>query len=91
MSDEEKKIYASLVKETKEKLKELVSEDFSRNKMEILTLLTRLRQVCIDPKIIFDNYNKTSSKIENLVNVVKEAVSNTNGTICSIYSLSTTT
>lgn len=76
LSDEEKKIYASLVKETKEKLEELVSEDFSHNKMEILTLLTRLRQVCIDPKIIFDNYNRTSSKIENLVNVVREAVDN---------------
>ena len=47
-----------------------------RNKMQILTLLTRLRQVCIDPKIIFDNFKKTSSKVEHLTDVVKEAVSN---------------
>ena len=76
LSDEEKKIYAALVKETKEEMEELVSAGFSKNKMQILTLLTRLRQVCIDPKIIFDNYNKTSSKIEHLIDVVKEAVSN---------------
>ncbi len=76
LSDEEKKIYAALVKETKEEMEELVSAGFSKNKMQILTLLTRLRQVCIDPKIIFDNFNKTSSKIEHLTDVVKEAVSN---------------
>ena len=76
LSDEEKKIYAALVKETKEEMEELVSDGFSKNKIEILTLLTRLRQVCIDPKIIFDNYNKTSSKIEHLIDVVKAAVSN---------------
>ena len=76
LSDEEKKIYAALVKETKEEMEELVSAGFTKNKMQILTLLTRLRQVCIDPKIIFDNFNKTSSKIEHLTDVVKEAVSN---------------
>ena len=71
-----KRRYTQLVKETKEEMEELVSAGFSKNKMQILTLLTRLRQVCIDPKIIFDNYNKTSSKIEHLIDVVKEAVSN---------------
>ncbi len=76
LNDEEKKIYAALVKETKEEMEKLVSDGFSKNKMVILTLLTRLRQVCIDPKIIFENYDKTSSKIENLIKVIKEAVSN---------------
>ncbi len=76
LNEDEKKIYAALVKETKNEMEELVSEGFSKNKMQILTLLTRLRQVCIDPKIIYDNYNKTSSKIEHLIDVVKEAISN---------------
>ena len=44
--------------------------------MQILTLLTRLRQVCIDPKIIFDNFTKTSSKINHLIDVVSETISN---------------
>ena len=39
-------------------MEELVSRGFTKNKIQILTLLTRLRQVCIDPKIIFDNFNK---------------------------------
>ena len=76
LSEEEKKNYASLVKDTKDKMEDLVSDGFAKNKMLILTLLTRLRQVCIDPKIIFENYHKTSSKIENLIKVIKEAVTN---------------
>ena len=76
LSLEEKKIYAALVKETKDEMEELVKGGFAKNKMQILTLLTRLRQVCIDPKIIFDNFKKTSSKVEHLTDVVKEAVSN---------------
>ena len=76
LTEEEKKIYASCVKDAKDKMEELVSDGFTKNKMLILTLLTRLRQVCIDPKIIFENYDKPSSKIENLVKIVKEAVSN---------------
>ena len=76
LNDEEKKIYASLVKETKDEMENLIGESFSKNKIQILSLLTKLRQVCIDPKIIFDNYTKTSSKIEHLIDVVKEAIDN---------------
>ena len=76
LSEEEKKIYAALVKKTKEEMEELLKGGFTKNKMQILTLLTRLRQVCIDPKIIFDNFKKPSSKIEHLIEVVKEAVAN---------------
>ena len=39
-------------------------------------MLTRLRQICIDPALIFDNYKKESSKITELVKLVEEIVSN---------------
>ena len=76
LSEEEKKIYAALVEQTKKEMEELIKAGFTKNKMQILTLLTRLRQVCIDPKIIFDNFTKTSSKINHLIDVVSEAISN---------------
>ena len=52
------------------------AEGFSKARFEILKLITRLRQICIDPKIVYDNFNMTSSKIENLLKVVKEVVDN---------------
>ena len=57
-------------------MEELLKGGFAKNKILILSLLTRLRQVCIDPKIAFENYKGSSSKIENLMNVVKELISN---------------
>ena len=41
-----------------------------------MQLLTKLRQICIDPKIVFENYTGGSSKIEYLVNLVKEIIAN---------------
>lgn len=76
LSEEEKKIYASLVQDTKKQMEELVKTGFNKNKMQILTLLTRLRQVCIDPRIIFDGYKKPSSKIIHLLEVIKESIKN---------------
>ena len=75
LSDEEKKIYAALIKQTQDEMEELLKGGFAKNKILILSLLTRLRQVCIDPKIVFENYKGSSSKIENLMNVVKELIS----------------
>ena len=44
----------------------------------ILRLLTRLRQIAIDPSIIFDNYDYGSSKIDTLLDVLEEVISNNN-------------
>lgn len=76
LTDAEKKIYAALIQQTKEEIDELLKGGFSKNKILILSLLTRLRQVCINPKIVFENYEGSSSKIEHLLNVTKELISN---------------
>ena len=44
----------------------------------ILKLLTRLRQIAIDPSILFDNYDYGSSKIDTLIDVIEESISNNN-------------
>lgn len=77
LKDEQKKLYAKLVEETKKEMDEIVaSEGFSKARFKILELLMRLRQVCIDPSIIYDNYAGGSAKIEEAVRVVKEVVGN---------------
>ncbi len=77
LKDEQKKLYAKLVEETKKEMDEIVaSEGFSKARFKILELLMRLRQVCIDPSIIYDNYDGGSAKIEEAVRVVKEVIGN---------------
>ncbi len=77
LDEEQKKLYAAEVKYANEEMDKLISNGgFTKNKMIILSLLTRLRQICIDPRIIIENYKGGSAKIENLIKIVKEVVSN---------------
>lgn len=77
LSEEEKKIYASEVKRVKKQMEETIEEEgFLKARFEILKLLIRLRQLCISPKIVYDNYHDNSSKFENLMKVVKEVIDN---------------
>lgn len=77
LSEKEMKLYMAEVSRVKKEMDNAIkAEGFSKARFEILKLITRLRQICIDPKIVYDNFNLTSSKIENLLKVVKEVVDN---------------
>lgn len=77
LTEEQKKIYAAEINQANDKMNHLIANGgFNENKMIILSLLTRLRQICIDPSIILSNYEGSSSKIENLIKIIKELISN---------------
>ena len=79
LGESQKKLYASLVDKTKKELDELIqTEGFTKSRFKILELLTRLRQCCIHPGIIYDNYKGDSSKIEEVIKVIKESIDNDN-------------
>ena len=73
LKEEQKKIYAAEVLSVEEKMNEMISNGgFAKSKMMILSLLTRLRQICIDPGIVLEDYTGGSSKLENLIEILKE-------------------
>lgn len=73
----QKELYAGLVEKTKIEMDDLINkEGFTKARFEILKLLTRLRQICIDPKIIFDNYKGKSTKIVETIKVINELKEN---------------
>ncbi len=77
LNEEQKKIYAAEVKYANDEMTKLVeSGGFTKNKMMILSLLTKLRQICISPEITIKDYHGGSSKIENLIKIIKEQVIN---------------
>ena len=51
-------------------------EGFTKAKFKILQLLTKLREICVDPSLIFENYNSESAKIEELLKIVEETKAN---------------
>ncbi len=49
-------------------------EEFSKNKLAILAELTRLRQICCDPSLCFDNYRGESAKLEACMELIMSAI-----------------
>lgn len=77
LNEEQKKYYAAEVKYVNNEMTKLIqSGGFTKNKMMILSLLTKLRQLCIDPQICIENYKGGSAKIENLIEQIKGIVEN---------------
>ncbi len=77
LSTEQKKLYASEVKRVQTEMDNLIqAEGFTKARFMILQLLTKLRQLCIDPRILFTNYKGESTKIENLLKIVQELIEN---------------
>ena len=74
---EQKKLYAAQVEKTKKEMDEMIKEEgFQKAKFKILQLLTKLRQICIEPKLLYENYNGGSCKIDNLITTVKTLIKN---------------
>ena len=77
LTKEQKKIYAAQVRKTNKEMEELIGrEGFTKARFKILQLLTRLRQICIDPSIILENYTGGSAKMDYLVPLIEEIVAN---------------
>ncbi|MFC3773020.1 SNF2 helicase associated domain-containing protein [Paenibacillus sp. GCM10012303] len=73
---EQKKLYAAyLAKLQKEALKHLSEASFHKNRIKILAGLTRLRQLCCHPALFVENYNGSSAKFEQLLDIVEECQS----------------
>ncbi|MPM67614.1 hypothetical protein SDC9_114538 [bioreactor metagenome] len=77
MTEEQKKLYASYVESFKEEIKEEIREKgFNRSKLKILSLLTRLRQICCDPGSFLENYRGDSGKYIALDDILEESIAN---------------
>ncbi len=48
-------------------------EEFQKNKLKILAELIRLRQICCDPSLCFENYKGESAKLEACLELVQRA------------------
>lgn len=74
--DNQKKLYMSLVKESEKDFNDLVTtHGFNKARFKILQLLMKLRQVCVDPNILYNNYKGTSVKMEKLLEIVNSYIS----------------
>ena len=70
-NDEEEKLYVANLAEANKELQELYDLEGS-DKMQILKLLTRLRQLCLEPRLVYDDIDQPSSKLKLVWNLLKQ-------------------
>ena len=58
----------------KNELKGGTEEDFKRDKLKILAELTRLRQICCDPHLCYENYKGNSAKLDSCMELIESAI-----------------
>ncbi|MCD8155653.1 MAG: DEAD/DEAH box helicase [Clostridiales bacterium] len=74
MEPEQRKLYLSHVERMVESLQNRSEEEVKRGKLEILAELTRLRQLCCDPALIYENYTARACKVDICLELVHEAI-----------------
>ena len=64
MEKKQQKLYDGQVVKMKSKIAGQDEESFRRSKIEILAELMRIRQICCDPNLIYEDYNGGSAKTD---------------------------
>ncbi|MBR0162109.1 MAG: SNF2 helicase associated domain-containing protein [Oscillospiraceae bacterium] len=71
---EQQKLYDAQVVRMKKLLEEETDESFRKSKIQVLAELTRIRQICCDPLLLFANYTGGSAKLEACMDLVRSAM-----------------
>lgn len=75
MEEEQQKLYYAHVQRIRMMLDKQSDEEFKTAKIQILSELTKLRQLCCDPSLIYENYKSPSAKSAMCIDLIKNAVS----------------
>lgn len=71
---EQQALYDAHVQQLKQLLDNKTEQEFRTEKIQILSELTKLRQICCDPALLFDGYRGGSAKTEMCMELLINAV-----------------
>lgn len=75
MSEEQYNIYMSYMAQArKEIMSQIDINGFEKSQIKILSLLMRLRQICCHPKLFLREYDGKSSKLNQCIEIIQDAV-----------------
>lgn len=75
MEESQKKVYKAYANYASELIEKRVREDeFKSSKIEILSYITKLRQLCLDPSVVMKDYDEGSGKIEALIELLEQSI-----------------
>ncbi len=74
MEGEQLRLYQAHAQRLKMVLEKQSDEEFKHGKIEVLAELTKLRQLCCDPSLLYANYAEDSAKLTLCLQYIKQAV-----------------
>ena len=74
MEGEQLSLYDAHVQRMKLMLNKQNDQEFKQVRFEVLAELTRLREICCDPSLVFENYKGESAKSETCMELITNAV-----------------
>lgn len=75
LSDEQKTVYETYSGYARDLIARKVENDeFKKSRIEILSYITKLRQICLDPSVTMDNYSGGSGKIDALMDLLEQSI-----------------
>ncbi len=75
LTQEQKKLYVAYLEQAKGELfSEIREKGFEKSQIKVLSVLTRLRQLCCHPSLFVENYEGDSGKLQLLREVVEDSL-----------------
>ncbi len=74
MEEKQRQLYDAQVVRMRKDLRQKDEEAFRQSRIQILAELTRIRQICCDPSLLFSDYNGSSAKKEACMDLIHSVV-----------------
>ena len=74
MDDKQRQLYDSQVLKMSRTISDSSEQSFSQNKIAILAELMKIRQICLEPSLVFEDYNGESAKREACIELIENAI-----------------
>ena len=76
LTEEQKTVYLAYLKRMRQEVDQMDSATFRKQRVSILAGLTRLRQICDDPRLFMEGYEGGSGKLEQVKDLIHAAKEN---------------
>lgn len=74
MGEEQKALYDANLQKLLASLQSQSQEEFSTGKLQILAELTKLRQLCCDPSMVYEDYKGAAAKVETCLELIRSGI-----------------
>ncbi|MBO6148966.1 MAG: DEAD/DEAH box helicase [Lachnospiraceae bacterium] len=74
LDGEQRRLYDANAERIRQTLGSMKDDEYRTGKLQILAELTKLRQVCCDPSLLYEGYKAESAKLEACMQLINQAI-----------------